>query len=136
MFAPTNIIVIVHGNQKATVSKDSIEIINLNAGSMTRVDTVKETYAVTMMFGNQPGAGAAMQHLQGSVSDGSDEPVVREMSRAGARTTAQGNPGPRLHFFQSAPQARRFYANEFFFRPHLPCLHAVNGINKAIPFRE
>jgi hypothetical protein len=47
MFAPTNTIVMVHGNQKATVNKDSIEIIDLDAGTITRVDTEKKTYTVT-----------------------------------------------------------------------------------------
>jgi hypothetical protein len=46
MLAPTITTTMVHGNQKATVSKDSIEIIDLDAGTMTHVDTVKHTYSV------------------------------------------------------------------------------------------
>jgi hypothetical protein len=46
MLAPTTTTTMVHGNQKATVSKDSIEIIDLDAGTMTHVDTVKRTYSV------------------------------------------------------------------------------------------
>lgn len=46
MFAPTNTLVLVHGNQKATVSKDSMEIIDLDAGTMTHVDNTKKTYSV------------------------------------------------------------------------------------------
>ena len=46
MFAPTNTLVLVHGNQKATVSKDTIDIIDLDAGTMIHIDKVKKTYSV------------------------------------------------------------------------------------------
>jgi hypothetical protein len=46
MLAPTTTTTMVHGNQKATISKDFIEIVDLDAGTMTHVDTVKKTYSV------------------------------------------------------------------------------------------
>lgn len=44
--APMNTLVLVHGNQKATVTKDSIDIIDLDAGTMIHIDKVKKTYSV------------------------------------------------------------------------------------------
>jgi hypothetical protein len=46
MFAPTNTLTMVHGNQKATVSKESTEIIDLDQGAITHIDMVKKTYTV------------------------------------------------------------------------------------------
>ncbi len=46
MFAPTNRILMVHGNQKAEVSKDFTEIIDLDKGEMIRIDHVKKTYTI------------------------------------------------------------------------------------------
>jgi hypothetical protein len=46
MLAPTSTLTMVHGNQKAVVSKDSTEIVDLDAETITRIDTVKKTYTV------------------------------------------------------------------------------------------
>jgi hypothetical protein len=46
MFAPTNRIVMVHGNQKAEISKESTEIIDLDKGEIIRIDHVKKTYTI------------------------------------------------------------------------------------------
>ena len=46
MFAPTNTITMVHGNQKAVVSKDSTEITDLDKETITHIDTAKKTYTV------------------------------------------------------------------------------------------
>ena len=45
-FAPTNTLIMVHGNQKAIVTKDSTEIIDLDKETITRIDTAKRTYTV------------------------------------------------------------------------------------------
>jgi len=45
--APISTITMVHGNQKAVVSKDSTEIIDLDKETITRIDNVKKTYTVT-----------------------------------------------------------------------------------------
>jgi hypothetical protein len=47
MFAPTNTITMVHGNQKAVVTKDSMEITDLDKETITHVDTAHKTYTVT-----------------------------------------------------------------------------------------
>jgi hypothetical protein len=47
MLAPTSTITMVHGNQKAVVSKDSTEIIDLDKETITRIDNIKKTYTVT-----------------------------------------------------------------------------------------
>jgi hypothetical protein len=46
MFAPINTITMVHGNQKAVVSKDSTEITDLDKETITRIDNVHKTYTV------------------------------------------------------------------------------------------
>jgi hypothetical protein len=47
MFAPMTTTTMVHGNQKAVVNKDSIEITDLDRETITHVDTVHKTYTVT-----------------------------------------------------------------------------------------
>jgi hypothetical protein len=60
MFAPTNTLTMVHGNQKAVVSKDSTEITDLDKETITRIDTVHKTYTVVTFaqmrqaFANMP----------------------------------------------------------------------------------
>jgi hypothetical protein len=60
MFAPTNTMTMVHGNQKAVVAKDSTEITDLDKETITRIDTVHKTYTVVTFaqmrqaFANMP----------------------------------------------------------------------------------
>ena len=60
MFAPTNTLTMVHGNQKAVVSKESTEITDLDKETITHIDTVHKTYTVTTFaqmrqaFANMP----------------------------------------------------------------------------------
>jgi hypothetical protein len=46
MFAPTNTLTMVHGNQKAVVTKDSMEITDLDQETITHVDMTNKTYSV------------------------------------------------------------------------------------------
>jgi hypothetical protein len=46
LFAPTTTMTMVHGNQKAVVSKDYTEIIDLDNETVMRIDAVKKTYTV------------------------------------------------------------------------------------------
>ena len=46
MFAPISTLTIVHGNQKAVVTKESTEIIDLDKEEMIHIDTMKKTYSV------------------------------------------------------------------------------------------
>ena len=46
LFAPTTTITMVHGNQKAVVNKESIEITDLDRETITRIDTAHRTYTV------------------------------------------------------------------------------------------
>jgi hypothetical protein len=57
----------VHGNQKAVVTKDSTEITDLDAGTITRIDNEKKTYTVTtfaQMRAAMPGAMKQVQKAQ------------------------------------------------------------------------
>jgi hypothetical protein len=47
MLAPTNTLIMVHGNQKAVVDNERTEIIDLDKETFTRIDTAKKTYSVT-----------------------------------------------------------------------------------------
>src|SRR6202453_746317 len=46
MFAPMTTTTMVHGNQKAVVSKDSTEITDLDRETITHIDTLHKTYTV------------------------------------------------------------------------------------------
>jgi hypothetical protein len=46
MFAPTTTTTMVHGNQKAVISKDSTEITDLDKETITHIDNVHKTYSV------------------------------------------------------------------------------------------
>jgi hypothetical protein len=46
MFAPITTTTMVHGNQKAVVSKESIEITDLDRETITHVDMMRKTYTV------------------------------------------------------------------------------------------
>ena len=67
MLAPTSTLTMVHGNQKAVVSKESTEITDLDKECIFRIDTAKKTYTVTTFaemrqaFANMPKQMEAMQ---------------------------------------------------------------------------
>jgi hypothetical protein len=46
MFAPNTTTTMVHGNQKAVISKDSTEITDLDKETITHIDNVRKTYSV------------------------------------------------------------------------------------------
>jgi hypothetical protein len=46
MLEPTSTLTMVHGNQKATVSKDYADIVDLDKEEMIHIDNVKKTYTV------------------------------------------------------------------------------------------
>ena len=60
VFAPITTTTMVHGNQKAVVSKDSTEITDLDRETITHIDTVHKTYTVVTFaqmrqaFANMP----------------------------------------------------------------------------------
>jgi len=64
MFAPNNTLTMVHGNQKAVVRKDSTEITDLDAGTITRIDNEKKTYTVTTFAQMRAAIPQAMQQVQ------------------------------------------------------------------------
>jgi hypothetical protein len=72
MFAPMTTTTMVHGNQKAVVSKDSIEITDLDRETVTRIDTAHKTYSVVTFeqmrqaFANVP---KQMERAQAQVKD-------------------------------------------------------------------
>jgi hypothetical protein len=67
MLAPTSTLTVVHGNQKAVVSKDFADITDLDKQYMLHVDNLKHTYTITTFaqmrqaFANMP---QQMQKMQ------------------------------------------------------------------------
>ena len=47
MLQPTATITVVHGNQKAVISKERTEIFDIDKETLTRIDSSKKTYTVT-----------------------------------------------------------------------------------------
>ncbi len=76
MFAPTNTLTMVHGNQKAVVTKESTEITDLDKETITHIDTVHKTYTVTTFaqmrqaFANMP---KQMQQAQDQMKQAQDQ---------------------------------------------------------------
>jgi hypothetical protein len=64
LFAPTNSLTMVHGNQKAVVNKDSTEITDLDKGTITHIDTVKKTYSVVTFVQMRQAMANAPKQLQ------------------------------------------------------------------------
>jgi hypothetical protein len=64
LFAPTNTIMMVHGNQKATVTKESTEIIDLDKEEIIRIDNEKKTYTVMTFAQMRQGLANAGKQLQ------------------------------------------------------------------------
>jgi hypothetical protein len=64
MLAPTNTLTMVHGNQKAVISKNSTEIIDLDKETITRFDTEKKTYTVMTFAQMRQAAADMMKRMQ------------------------------------------------------------------------
>ena len=64
MLAPTNSLTMVHGNQKAVISKNSTEIIDLDKETITRFDTEKKTYTVMTFAQMRQAAADMMKRMQ------------------------------------------------------------------------
>jgi hypothetical protein len=63
MFAPTTTTTMVHGNQKAVVRPDSMEIWDLDAQTMTQVDSAKKTYWTVTFAQMRQGMMNAMKQV-------------------------------------------------------------------------
>jgi hypothetical protein len=81
MFAPMTTITMVHGNQKAVVSKDSTEITDLDRETITHIDTVHKTYTV-MTFAQMRQAIAnmpkQMEQAQAQVKEAQAEQAAQQ----------------------------------------------------------
>jgi hypothetical protein len=64
MFAPNNTLTMVSGNKKAVVRKESTEITDLDAGTITRIDNEKKTYTVMTFAQMRDALPKAMQQMQ------------------------------------------------------------------------
>ena len=92
-FAATTTTTMVHGNQKATVRPDSMEIWDLDAQTMTHIDTVKKTYW-TVTFAQMRQAMANAMKQVGQAAPQPQAPTPQPQSNL--QTTVQvsvNNPG-------------------------------------------
>jgi hypothetical protein len=64
LFAPTNSLTMVHGNQKAVVNKNSTQIIDLDKETITHLDTEKKTYTVMTFAQMRQAAADMMKRMQ------------------------------------------------------------------------
>ncbi|MHB8474663.1 MAG: hypothetical protein ACYDBZ_00025 [Steroidobacteraceae bacterium] len=87
MLAPTNSLTMVHGNQKAVVSKNSTEIIDLDKETITRFDTEKKTYTVMTFAQMRQAAADMMKRIQ---------QAPPQQTAAGQQAAAGQQPKPDL----------------------------------------
>jgi hypothetical protein len=64
LFAPTNSLTMVHGNQKAVVNKNSTQIIDLDKETITHLDTERKTYTVMTFDQMRQAAADMMKRMQ------------------------------------------------------------------------
>jgi hypothetical protein len=77
-FAPVTTTTMIHGNQKAVVGKDSIEIIDLDKETVTRIDNVHKTYTV-MTFAQMRQAFEQMpKQIQQAQDQAKQEPQAQQ----------------------------------------------------------
>jgi hypothetical protein len=77
-FAPITTTTMIHGNQKAVVGKDSIEIIDLDKETVTRIDNVHKTYTV-MTFAQMRQAFEQMpKQIQQAQDQAKQEPQAQQ----------------------------------------------------------
>ncbi len=77
-FAPITTTTMIHGNQKAVVGKDSIEIIDLDKETVTRIDNVRKTYTV-MTFAQMRQAFEQMpKQMQQAQDQAKQEPQAQQ----------------------------------------------------------
>jgi hypothetical protein len=77
-FAPITTTTMIHGNQKAVVGKDSIEIIDLDKETVTRIDNVHKTYTV-MTFAQMRQAFEQMpKQMQQAQDQAKQEPQAQQ----------------------------------------------------------
>ena len=86
LFAPDNTLTMVHGNQKAVVRKDSIEVWDLDAGTITRADVEKKTYYVTTFADMRKGFTEGQKKLAELQAKNADEAKAGAGMRRRLRT--------------------------------------------------
>jgi hypothetical protein len=64
MFAPTNTIIMVHGNQKAEVTKESTEITDLDKGQIISIDHKSKTYTIVTFAQMRKAMATMPQQIQ------------------------------------------------------------------------
>src|SRR5579863_7191151 len=64
LLAPTNSLTLVHGNQKAVITKNSTQIIDLDKETITHIDTEKRTYTVMTFAQMRQAAAEMMKRMQ------------------------------------------------------------------------
>jgi hypothetical protein len=87
-FAPITSTTMVHGNQKAVVSKDSIEITDLDRETITHVDLLKKTYTVmTFAQMRQAFENAPKQLEQAKQQPQAEQPKPADQPKSDLKTS-------------------------------------------------
>lgn len=74
LFAPTNTLTMVHGNQKAVVTKETTVITDLDKGTITTINTAKKTYMVITFDQMRKGFADMAKQTSATPAQPADQP--------------------------------------------------------------
>ena len=87
MFAPITTTTMIHGNQKAVVGKDSIEITDLDKETVTHIDPVHKTYTVVTFAQMRQAFTQASKQMQQSQEQAKPAPEQPQQPKSDLKTS-------------------------------------------------
>ncbi len=87
MFAPITTTTMIHGNQKAVVGKDSVEITDLDKETVTHIDPVHKTYTVVTFAQMRQAFAQASKQMQQSQEQAKPAPDQPQQPKSDLKTS-------------------------------------------------
>jgi hypothetical protein len=87
MFAPITTTTMIHGNQKAVVGKDSIEITDLDKETVTHIDPVHKTYTVVTFAQMRQAFAQAPKQMQEAQDKAKQAPEQPQQPKSDLKTS-------------------------------------------------
>jgi hypothetical protein len=87
MFAPITTTTMIHGNQKAVVGKDSIEITDLDKETVTHIDPVHKTYTVVTFAQMRQAFAQAPKQMQEAQDKAKQAPEQPQQPKSDVKTS-------------------------------------------------
>ncbi len=87
MFAPITTTTMIHGNQKAVVGKDSIEITDLDKETVTHIDPVHKTYTVVTFAQMRQAFTQASKQMQQNQEQAKPAPEQPQQPKSDLKTS-------------------------------------------------